>query len=483
MSRVTGIPTYPSYLHMHYHPGRLAVMARLRGLPQPPIENCRLLDIGCGDGTSLLAYGHGLPKSEFVGVDLDPEAITNGKAAAAGLGLSNVYFHAMDATQIGDSFGQFDYIAAHGFYSWVPPFVREKLWDVIQQRLSPNGVVYISFNAYPGSHFREASRRMLEYQTRDCTTAQSVIQQATGFLRFISAEEAGGHLYRQIVREEALAMLERRPEQLFFDELSDNYFPFYLNEFLSHARNAGFEYLGESNYAEMAPHPLPPRMRQVLEGIPDLAERMQYRDFFAGARFHRCLLVRKGRPVQDLDNNVIREFYIASTLEAAPDGSGFRSSRGAVLHPKDPFLIGALSELVHHRPRPLSFEEVFLAAWRAAGGAGDEQKARALLCSSLLELAALDAAEFSMHLADTARVPSDKPVTSPIARLQLRMNADVPSLFGFSGEFKDPIDRKLISLLDGTRDRAALTAALGIDSIDLSNRLQYLAHNGFLMPV
>ena len=36
--------------------------------------------------------------------------------------------------------GEFDYIIAHGFYSWVPDFVRRKMWEVLAAHLSANGV-------------------------------------------------------------------------------------------------------------------------------------------------------------------------------------------------------------------------------------------------------------------------------------------------------------------------------------------------------
>jgi ubiquinone/menaquinone biosynthesis C-methylase UbiE len=79
-----------------------------------------VLELGCAAGWSLLAFGSTLPGSEFVGIDLSEAAIAQGQEWANRLGISNVHLRAGDATDIGEADGQFDYIFAHGFLSWVP---------------------------------------------------------------------------------------------------------------------------------------------------------------------------------------------------------------------------------------------------------------------------------------------------------------------------------------------------------------------------
>jgi hypothetical protein len=45
-------------------------MAVLFGMQPADIEQCRVLEIGCGDGANLIPMALGLPGSEFVGIDL-----------------------------------------------------------------------------------------------------------------------------------------------------------------------------------------------------------------------------------------------------------------------------------------------------------------------------------------------------------------------------------------------------------------------------
>jgi tRNA G46 methylase TrmB len=65
---------YPSYTHNQTHPDRLATIATLFGLTPAPVERCRVLELGCGNGSNLVPMAYGLPGSEFVGIDRWPKA-------------------------------------------------------------------------------------------------------------------------------------------------------------------------------------------------------------------------------------------------------------------------------------------------------------------------------------------------------------------------------------------------------------------------
>ena len=117
---------YPSRVWPQTHPDRLATNATLFGMSPTPVDKCRVLELGCGDGTNLIAMAFSLPGSTFLGVDLAPTVIAKAKAEAKDLGLTNVEFHCADLLKWSPPEGTFDYIIAHGFYSWVPAPVRER---------------------------------------------------------------------------------------------------------------------------------------------------------------------------------------------------------------------------------------------------------------------------------------------------------------------------------------------------------------------
>ena len=120
-----------------------------------------MLEIGCGAGGNLIPLAYYLPGSSFVGIDLARTAIAAARRMARDLGLRNIELRAADLRTIGATDGKFDYIVAHGIYSWVPPEVRDRLLAICRARLARNGVAFVSYNALPGRRRLQALRERL----------------------------------------------------------------------------------------------------------------------------------------------------------------------------------------------------------------------------------------------------------------------------------------------------------------------------------
>ncbi len=158
---------YSSHALPQTHPDHLATLAMLFGMRPAPAESCRVLELGCGNGANLIPMALTLPGSRFAGIDLAGVPIAAARELAGRLELGNIVFHQLDVTELSPGFGEFDYVIAHGLYSWAPPAVRDKLLAVCKANLAPHGVAYVSYNTYPGCHLRNMIREMLLYQTRD----------------------------------------------------------------------------------------------------------------------------------------------------------------------------------------------------------------------------------------------------------------------------------------------------------------------------
>ena len=141
---------YPSHVYPQTHPDRLATIAMLLGMNPVPVEACRVLEMGCGAGGNIIPMAFDLPESSFVGIDLAGSAIAQGRELIAALGLKNISLQQLDVMAFPSELGQFDYIIAHGLFSWVPEMVRDRILAICRAHLAAQGVAYISYNTYPG---------------------------------------------------------------------------------------------------------------------------------------------------------------------------------------------------------------------------------------------------------------------------------------------------------------------------------------------
>jgi SAM-dependent methyltransferase len=207
---VTALTSYDEVLYASYpfpqtHPDRLATLASLFGLHPAPVTGCRVLELGCGDGANLVPMAFGFPQSQFVGIDLAARPIALGQAQVAGLKLENLDLRCCDILAVDAAFGEFDYIIAHGVYSWVQEAVRDRLLAVCKERLVPAGVAYVSYNTYPGYHLRDLVRGMMAFHVRGITEPQERIQQALSLLKFLlqkfpTESEAQSDLYGALLK-------------------------------------------------------------------------------------------------------------------------------------------------------------------------------------------------------------------------------------------------------------------------------------------
>src|SRR5512141_2554191 len=109
---------YPSLPIRRTHPDELASVAAMFGMKAPLPDACRVLEIGCADGSNLIPMAVSLPNSQFVGIDLSATQVGQGQRVIDALGLKNISLSQLNVIDFGIDRGIFDYIIVYGVFSW-----------------------------------------------------------------------------------------------------------------------------------------------------------------------------------------------------------------------------------------------------------------------------------------------------------------------------------------------------------------------------
>jgi SAM-dependent methyltransferase len=466
---------YPSNAHSHTHPDRAAAIAILFGMVPSDVEHCRVLELGCGQGGNLIPMAYGLPGSEFLGLDLAAKPIEGAQAQGNSLGLKNIQFRQMDILDIGPELGKFDYIIAHGVYSWVPPAVQEKLLAICNQNLNANGIAFMSYNTTPGGHIRQILREMMWFHTRHVGDTEERAREGRAFLGQLLETMDARNPFRNLFQEEFNRLSRQSEYSIYHDEFSPNFWPIAFSDFVGHAARHEMQFLGEVELdamVDVVPDPDPFAPIKQAAGRDPIAVQ-QYLDYVRFRWFRQTLLCRREIPLcRDRIGDRLGRLLIASRLRRSaelPEGvNEFRDSQGlGTIKTSNPSLIASLLRLEQIWPRAEPYDDLLSEVCTRIPGAVRSAIADDL-SRALLTLAAGRLVDLrTLHLPIAACV-SQRPEASLLARLEAKNGDFVTTLLHSHVKLEDEHARQFLQFLDGTRDRNQLADAIAPEHPDVS---------------
>ncbi len=467
---------YPCGGHDQTHPAHLATLATLLGLVPAPLQTCRVLELGCGDGSNLIPMALSMPQATFVGIDLSHRQIEAGQAEVRQLGIENLSLRHQDLMTFGDSEQPFDFIIAHGIYSWVPNPVRNKIWEICRKLLSPNGVVYMSYNAYPGWHQRMMVRDMMRFHTQNIRDPERRRAQALAMVNFVAQSTPPQlPLHRKAMETERTRLSELPLNYVLHDDLGDINQPFYFHEFITAASSNGFKFLSESRFHAMQDTRLSPETRSALLKAGDLLVMEQYRDYITCNAFRQTLICHANRALdRRLRPEQMESFRFSSVLRSkSPQPDVTRAveesfqHNGMTLTLSIPIAKAVLVILQEHAPQAIPFETLFQLALKRSqtdAPASFDLKFRLHQRNEVAELLlagfgagvilpTLFQAEFSLKV-------GDKPKLERLARLRIAANKEVTTPLLDNIRFEEPFGRAVALCCDGQTTQAEIIEQL-----------------------
>ena len=444
------------------HPSRLWVLAKLAGVEPVPVETCRVLELGTSEAANLIGMAVALPGAEFVGVDLAREPLARGQRVIDDLNLQNVRLLCKNLLEIDESLGKFDYILTHGIYGWTPPAVGEKILEIAQRCLSPAGVAYISYNTKPAGQIRRLVRDMMLYHAGRFENPVECLAHAREFLKVLALGRPEPETFDAAAAGYARDLLEHSDSALFHDDLAPVYEPVYFHDFVERAAMHELQYLGDASGYD-APRNLRAEAMDAARTMArgDRIAELQYFDFLRMRGFRRSLLCRKHLSLTD-DWNPSRIVGCYATTGASEDKDGaFSGADNVRLTTTHPVPIEYMRRLIQSRPVSIRVEPE------------QAHVALELFKGGIIEL---------RPTPETAAEPGPRPKVSPLARHQAANGElHVTTLWHRALEVEGDDARRMLSLLDGTRDREALCQAMDCSRERLDGELHMLGRLGLLV--
>jgi SAM-dependent methyltransferase len=471
---------YPLLAYADAHPARMAAIARLMELPVADVETARVLEIGSAVGGHLLPMAMALPRAHFTGVDLAEEQVAQANRYARELGLANIEFVQANIVDYQPEPGSFDFVIAHGIYSWVAPEVRDPLLGLVARALAPAGLGYVSYNTFPGWHGLMAVRRILELGAGEledpverARAGVANIDLVRGLLSQLSPmrpllawyDPDEGDRFRMAGVDHLVLITH--------DELSEYNDPIYFLDFVAHASSHGLEHVADADISASFPHGLTAeQIERINKQIRHGEEFEQYLDFVHNRTFRRSLLVHSGRQVNrrlQANPDNLRDLWVRTRATVEGQASLQAGDKVAFVAPNEARIVtehalskAAFLEAIEASPAELGYDELVTRAAQRTDVAVTEQEER-MLAGTLLT-----AFTYSSELLDLraapARIttqPGERPRVDPYVRWMAARRETLLTNRFFDRVPIQPVVGLVLSLLDGTRTVAdvALAAA------------------------
>jgi methyltransferase-like protein/SAM-dependent methyltransferase len=470
---------YESHAHPESAPGRLAAIAHLFGLDTPDVATARVIELGCAGGGNLIPFVAAHPKAHAVGIDLSRVQIEQGRVLVEALGLDNLELVIGDIASMDlAALGQFDFVICHGVYSWVPEHVQQAILPAIRSLLAPDGVAYVSYNVYPGWKSKEIVRDAMMLFGTELKTPDERVSHARGLIELLADVAPKGGVLSKALRDYQAFGGQAGDYYLLHEELETFNLPCYFLEFLGLAGGHGLAYLAEArpqvmfagNYGDEV------SARLLKESGQSQVLLEQYLDFVVNRTFRQTLLVHGERAPQvryQIDRTRWEQMHFAANVPPVEGPTRLDASSQeygtpgeALLVTDDPVVKAALNAFTARWPWTLTRQELMDTVQARIGSAGVDDSELEKRVDDLLEH--LIFRRHALYRLESVLpeplATAKRPRIFEPSRRMAELTQGEADAFTFNRwhepVFLDPVDRYLVPLLDGTRDRAALLKEL-----------------------
>jgi predicted O-methyltransferase YrrM len=288
----------------------------LRGLassdPDPRAVHCEL---GSGQGVSVNINAAANP-GRFIATDFNPAHTAHARSMAAHSGCDlQLFDDSFERLLDRDDLPRLDSISLHGIWSWVSRDNHRMIRAFIFRHLKPGGVVYISYNSFPGWASAYPLRQLFALHDRYAPGPFDTAKRIDAALKFSANLLAADPMYARTTTglDNRLAAIARQNH----DYLAHEYFNrdwncMYFTDVVDVLAEAKLDFATTAEPMDMVDTiNLTAEGIAFLSGIEHPIMREQSRDYFINRQFRKDLFLRGVRHLSTAEQ---REQTLATRL-------------------------------------------------------------------------------------------------------------------------------------------------------------------------
>ncbi|MFZ2031170.1 MAG: class I SAM-dependent methyltransferase [Vitreimonas sp.] len=291
---------YPETYFSALAPPELRLALLSRGIRFEPRRPLRYLELGFGNGLSLNIHA-AANDGEFWGNDFVRDHV-DGASAMAAISGANTRFLIDSFAELSrrDDLPEFDIVAAHGIWTWVSDADRDAIVSLLQRKLAPGGVFYVSYNNTAGWSSVVYLRQLMKLFLSEAGGADDKVVDAIAFARDL--HEAGAAYFKEnpIAAAEVKVMGRRNPTYLRQEYFLDDWKLMSIAEMEGALRPAGLRFGAQCT---LLMHDdqlvIGTRGREILSSVQSPVLRETVRESFQGMGFRQDIFVKDLAPVTD----------------------------------------------------------------------------------------------------------------------------------------------------------------------------------------
>jgi SAM-dependent methyltransferase len=255
----------------------------------------RVLELGFGQGFGLALLAAANPDVAFEGCDFNAEHVTHARgliadAELANLDLSQASFE--EAAGRGEC--DVDVAVLHGVLSWLEPASQRAAVSILERRLRPSGLVYVSYNCMPGwAPLAPIRQLMLEVKRCSPGSSDHQIALALDLVANLLQCKAGYFVMNPMATHHVGTMLGMDRAYLAHEYLVEHAPLLQFSEMAALLAPAGLSYLASAalldNFDDYA---VPETVRPLIPQIGNAVLLEAVRDFAANRKFRRDIYSR-----------------------------------------------------------------------------------------------------------------------------------------------------------------------------------------------